>query len=101
MAAGNREPDQLILSKSLLKPTREELSAQMDDEILSVEGAARALGVSTRTIYTLARNGDIPAMRVGREWRFALSNIREWVANGSDADKLKAALKNARVRKRK
>ncbi len=40
-------------------------------------------------------------MRVGREWRFALSNIREWVANGSEADKLKTALKNVRVRKRK
>ncbi len=101
MADARREPDQLILLKNLLKPTREELSADMDDEILSVEGAARTLGVSTRTIYTLARNGDIPAMRVGREWRFALSNIREWVANGSEADKLKAALKNARVRKKK
>ena len=40
-------------------------------------------------------------MRVGREWRFALTNIREWVANGSEAEKLQVALKNARVRKRK
>ena len=68
---------------------------------MSVESAARALGVSKRTVYDLARNGDIPAMRVGREWRFALTNIREWVANGSEADQLKTALKNARVRKRK
>jgi PTS system nitrogen regulatory IIA component len=72
----------------------------MDEEILDVEGAARALGVSTRTIYALARKGEIPAMRVGREWRFALRNLREWVANASKADQLKTALKNARVRKR-
>ena len=68
----------------LFKPTREERTADMDEEILSVEAAARALGVSTRTVYNLARNGDIPAMRVGREWRFALTNIRKWVANGSE-----------------
>lgn len=74
----------------------------MDEEILDVEGAARALGVSTRTVYKLARSGEIPAMRVGREWRFALKNLREWVANSSQADQLKAALRNGRVgRKRK
>ncbi len=101
MAEGKREPDQLSLLKNLLKPTREERAARMDEEILSVEGVARALGVSKRTIYALARNGDIPAMRVGREWRFARRNILDWIANGSEADQLKAALKSARVRKRK
>lgn len=73
----------------------------MDEEILSVEGAAKALGVSTRTIYNLVRNGDIPAMRIGREWRFARRNIIDWVANGSEADKLKISLNNTRLRKRK
>jgi excisionase family DNA binding protein len=69
----------------------------MDEEILDVEGAARVLGVSTRTIYNLARKGDIPAMRVGREWRFARRNLVEWVANGSQADQLQAVLRNGRV----
>ena len=73
----------------------------MDEEILDVTGAARVLGVSTRIVYALARKGDIPAMRIGREWRFALKNLREWVANGSRADQLSAALRNGRtVRKR-
>ncbi len=85
----------------ILKPTREQRIAQMDDEILDVEGAARALGVSTRTIYNLARNGEMPAMRVGREWRFARKNIIDWVANGSQADQLTSVLKNNRVRARK
>ena len=84
----------------ILKPTREQRIAQMDDDILDVEGAARALGVSTRTIYNLARKGEIPAMRVGREWRFARKNIVEWVANGSQADQLANALRNGRVVRR-
>jgi excisionase family DNA binding protein len=99
--AERRESDQLELLKKLFKPTREERTAQMDDEILSVEGAAKALGVSTRTIYNLARSGDIPAMRVGREWRFSLKNIREWVANGSQADQLKTALRNGRIARKR
>ncbi len=96
MAEGRRGLDQL----SFLEPSREERMAQMDEEILDVEGVARALGVSTRTIYNLARSGDIPAMRVGREWRFVRRNIIEWVANGSEAVQLKSALKRARVKKK-
>jgi excisionase family DNA binding protein len=55
----------------------------MDKEIVDVEGAATLLGVSTTTIYNLARKGEIPATRVGREWRFARANLIAWVANGS------------------
>jgi excisionase family DNA binding protein len=95
MPKGKSEGDQLTLIKP--KPTREERTAGMDEEILDVEGAARALGVSSRTVYNLARQGKIPAMRVGREWRFARKNLREWVANSSQAGQVAAALRNGRV----
>jgi excisionase family DNA binding protein len=75
--------------------------AMMDKEILDVEGAATLLGVSTTTIYNLARKGEIPATRVGREWRFARSNLIQWVANGTAADQLSVALSRGRVAKRK
>ncbi|MGE3537790.1 MAG: helix-turn-helix domain-containing protein [Candidatus Tectimicrobiota bacterium] len=67
----------------------------MDKEILDVEGAALILGVSSTTIYNLARKGEIPATRVGREWRFSRSNLVQWVVNGSQADQLKAALRRS------
>ena len=51
--------------------------------------------------YNLARKGDIPATRVGREWRFARSNLIAWVANGSAADQLSVALSRGRVAKKK
>ena len=73
----------------------------MDEEILDVEDAARSLGVSTRTIYKLACDGELPAMRVGREWRFALKNIRERVANGSQADQLTTVLRNGRIARKR
>jgi excisionase family DNA binding protein len=73
----------------------------MNKEMLDVEGAAALLGVSTATIYSLARKGDIPATRVGREWRFARANLIQWVANGTAADQLSVALSRGRVAQRR
>lgn len=75
--------------------TKQERIAFMDKEILDVEGAALILGVSSTTIYNLARKGEIPATRVGREWRFSRSNLVQWVVNGSQADQLTAALRRS------
>ena len=41
-------------------PARQQRLAAMDEEILDIAGAARLVGVSTRTIYNLARNGTSP-----------------------------------------
>ena len=83
------------------KTARWQRIAIMDKEIVDVEGAATLLGVSTTTIYNLARKGEIPATRVGREWRFARQNLIQWVANGAAADQLSVALSRGRVAKRK
>lgn len=82
------------------KKSREERIAAMDKDILDVEGAATLFGVSTRTIYTIARKGDIPATRVGREWRFARRNLIAWVANGSQVDQLATVLRRGRAAQR-
>jgi excisionase family DNA binding protein len=88
-------------AKGTPKVSRRQRIAAMDKDILDVEGAAAVLGVSTRTVYNLARKGEIPAMRVGREWRFARQNLIAWVTNGSQADQLTAALRNGRVGRRR
>ena len=82
------------------KLTREERLARMASEILDVEGAATLLAVSSSTIYSLARQGKIPATRVGREWRFSRANLIQWVANGSQADQVAALLAKGKVGKR-
>jgi excisionase family DNA binding protein len=68
---------------------------------LGCGGPATLLGVSTTTIYNLARKGEIPATRVGREWRFARATLIQWAANGSAADQLSVALSRGRVAKKK
>ena len=90
------------MAESRRKPkSRRQKTIKMDKEILDVEGAADVLGVSKTTIYKLARDGAIPATRVGREWRFSRNNLVKWIENGSEADQLTHALKNGRVGRRR
>ena len=43
------------------------------DEVLAY------LNVTPRTIYRLIRAGDIPALRVGRQWRFRRTDLDGWL----------------------
>jgi len=50
-----------------------------DAEVLTTEEAADFLRVSTKTILTLARQGDLPGEKVGRAWRFLRAELLEYV----------------------
>jgi excisionase family DNA binding protein len=81
------------------KPVQHQRRAAMGKGILDVAGAARLLGVSPGTIYKLARAGDIPGRRVGREWRFSHAMLTKWIEESPapNADQLAALLRSARV----
>jgi excisionase family DNA binding protein len=48
-------------------------------EFMTVEEVAHLLRVTKKTIYRLLERGDIPAVKVGRSWRFDKAAINEWV----------------------
>jgi excisionase family DNA binding protein len=50
------------------------------DQVLDASGAALLLKVSTKTVLRLARAGELPARKVGREWRFETSALLDHVA---------------------
>ena len=81
--------------------SREQRIAEMDEEILDVTRAAKVLGVSSKTVYNLARQGKIPATRVGREWRFSRKMLIDWVAKSSENDQLVTVLRNGKIRGRR
>jgi excisionase family DNA binding protein len=81
--------------------SREQRIAEMDEEILDVTRAARVLGVSSKTVYSMARQGKIPATRVGREWRFSRKMLIDWVAKSSENDQLVTVLRNGKIRGRR
>jgi len=50
--------------------------------LMTVEEVAEFLRVRPSTVYDWAKDGKIPASKVGRLWRFHRDEIDEWVRNG-------------------
>lgn len=48
-------------------------------DILNMQDTAEILNVSEAVISRLFRNGDIPAQKVGREWRVPKDAIIEYI----------------------
>lgn len=46
---------------------------------MSVNEAAKELGVHPWTLYRWAREGRIPAVKLGRSVRFRVAALREWM----------------------
>lgn len=53
---------------------------------LSVEEIADHLKISKETVYRWLEKGKIPAHRVGKQWRFKLSEVDEWVKSGNASE---------------
>ncbi len=51
----------------------------MDDSFLTTEEVLEYLQVNLRTVYRLIKAGKIPAVRVGRQWRFRKRDIDAWL----------------------
>jgi excisionase family DNA binding protein len=51
----------------------------MDDTFLTTEEVLEYLQVNLRTVYRLIKAGKIPAVRVGRQWRFRKRDIDSWL----------------------
>jgi excisionase family DNA binding protein len=49
--------------------------------LLTLSEAAILLQVSTRTLQRMIRNGQLPAFKVGGQWRLRETQLRQWVEN--------------------
>jgi len=49
------------------------------EPLLTTAAVARWLGVSTRAICLWAECKEIPAIKVGRQWRFRREEIAKWL----------------------
>jgi len=48
-------------------------------QLLTLAEAARVLHVSTRTLQRMIRNHDLPARKVGGQWRVREILLMEWI----------------------
>jgi len=54
-------------------------------EVLDQEMAARFLGMRPRTLAEMTRRGEVPARKVGRDWRYSRPALHRWLAGELDA----------------
>ncbi len=50
------------------------------DEVMTAREVAELLRIPTSTVYELARNGVLPASRLGRTWRFLRPRLEKLLA---------------------
>ena len=55
------------------------LNLPTDEVFLTTEEVLEYLQVNLRTVYRLIKAGKIPAVRVGRQWRFRKKDIDAWL----------------------
>ncbi len=54
--------------------------ATSEDNLLTTEDVLRYLRINARTVYRLIRDGDLRAVRVGRQWRVRRQDLDRFVA---------------------
>ncbi len=63
-------------------------------KVLTVDEVAKFLGIHRLTVYEKARKGEIPAVRVGRNWRILKEELESWLRK--NIGKNKGAWKHSR-----
>ena len=48
-------------------------------KVMRVEEVAKYLGVVPDTVYRKARRGEIPAVKMGKIWRFPKDALDQWL----------------------
>ena len=49
------------------------------EAFLTTEEVLSYLKITPRTIYRLIRSGELPAVRIGRQWRFRRRDLDQWL----------------------
>ncbi len=62
------------------------MSPQPGPEILNIEQAAALLGVSVKTFHKVLHSEQVPARKIGREWKFSRQALIDWVGAGCSID---------------
>jgi excisionase family DNA binding protein len=60
--------------------------AQDDGEVMTIKDVAQYLRISEAKVYELARTGSIPALRIGKSWRFQKDLLKQWVRKSAEAN---------------
>jgi excisionase family DNA binding protein len=57
------------------------------EKVLNTEEAAALLQIHPKTLQKMAREGTVPAFRIGDLWRFRASALDEWLRSGVSSNR--------------
>ena len=57
------------------------LDNEQSDAVMTIEELAEYLKISTSTLYKYAQQGRIPAVKLGKHWRFSKLAIDQFLEN--------------------
>lgn len=60
---------------------------------LTVEQVAAHMSIAPITVYRWIEAGKIPCHKVGRQWRFKISEVDDWIRDGGASDEPPKKLK--------
>ncbi|WP_457648374.1 helix-turn-helix domain-containing protein [Profundibacter sp.] len=55
------------------------------DQAMTVRDVAGYLNVDEKTVYRLAKRGELPGFKVAGAWRFKRSDLEDWIDNQKKA----------------
>jgi excisionase family DNA binding protein len=70
----------------------ERIRVDIEKDWLSVADICGYMGVSTFVVTRVLRAGELPGVKMGREWRVARADFEEWL----NAQRMRAALRSRR-----
>jgi excisionase family DNA binding protein len=55
------------------------MAKEPKSELMTAEETCRYLKITPRTLYRYLRSRQIPAFKLGKEWRFVRSDLEQWI----------------------
>ena len=61
------------------------MAKEPKSELMTAEETCRYLKITPRTLYRYLRSRQIPAFKLGKEWRFVRSDLEQWIRERTKA----------------
>jgi excisionase family DNA binding protein len=55
------------------------MAKEPKSELMTAEETCRYLKITPRTLYRYLRSRQIPAFKLGKEWRVVRSDLEQWI----------------------
>lgn len=73
--------------ESLITTEELQLTGGSFEPLIDILTAAGLLKIHPKTLQRMARGGQIPAVRIGRYWRFRASQLDSWIRSQVDSSR--------------